>query len=44
MVTDFEAMIEALDSIMKRTQLAKNNKDYGKLPGLMKEYEDATGS
>jgi hypothetical protein len=43
MEEDCESRIAALKSIIRRIQLAKDSKDFGKLPGLKKEYEDARG-
>ena len=35
---DCQTRIESLKSIIRRIQLAKDSMDFGKLPGLQKEY------
>jgi hypothetical protein len=43
MEADCQTRIVAMKSIIVRIQLAKDSMDFGKLPVLKNEYEDATG-
>jgi hypothetical protein len=44
MEVDCQTRIDVLKSIIGRIQLAKDSMDFGKLPGLKKEYEDTRAS
>ena len=43
MEEDCKTRIEKVKNIMRHMQVAKDTKDWGKVPGLKKEMDDATG-